>query len=408
VRVPYAPPQEIVDRYASVLVDFALGGGSGVQAGQVVRVVAPESAKPLYAALNRAVLRAGGHVIGAYQPDDDASVNLSRDFYESASAEQLDFFPARYTRGLIDEIDHQVTVIAPSDPRALDSVDPAAIMRRGEAMRPLLDWRGEKENAGRFSWTLGLYGTPGMAAEAGTDVESYWQQIIDACFLDSEDPLARWREVGVRLEKTRRRLDALEIERVHVLGEDVDLRVSVGEQRRWLGGRGRNIPSFELFTSPDWRGTEGWIYCNQPLYRYGNLVKGIRLAFVDGLVSEASAEQNEQVLTEMIATEGADRIGEFSLTDRRFSRITRFMAQTLYDENFGGAHGNTHIALGRSYQDAYAGDPASVSAEEWQRLGFNTSSVHTDVVSTSDRVVTATLRGGEERVIYRDGQFQLD
>ena len=64
---------------------------------------------------------------------------------------------------------------------------------------------------------------------------------------------------------------------MHVEGEDVDLRISLGEQRRWLGGRGRNIPSFELFTSPDWRGTEGWIYCNQPLYRYGNLVKGIRL-----------------------------------------------------------------------------------------------------------------------------------
>ncbi len=125
MRVPYTPPREVLDRYASVLVDFALGGGRGVQAGEVVRVVAPESAKPLYAALNRAVWRAGGHVIGAYQPDDDADVNLSRDFYESAGAEQLDHFPARYTRGLIDEIDHQVTVIAPSDPRALDSVDPA-------------------------------------------------------------------------------------------------------------------------------------------------------------------------------------------------------------------------------------------------------------------------------------------
>jgi len=114
------------------------------------------------------------------------------------------------------------------------------------------------------------------------------------------------------------------------------------------------------------------------------------------------------VLKEMIATVGAERIGEFSLTDRRFSRITRFMAQTLYDENFGGAHGNTHIALGRSYQDAYDGDPAGVSAEEWERLGFNSSSVHTDVVSTSERIVTATLRSGEQRVIYRDGEFQLD
>jgi aminopeptidase len=408
VRVSYTPAPEILERYATVLVDFALGGGDGVQAGEVVRVVAPDSAKPLYAALNRAVWRAGAHVIGGYQPDDGPEVNLSRDFYELAGPEQLDFFPARYTRGLIDEIDHQVTVIAPGDPRALDAVAPAGIMRRGEAMRQLLDWRGEKENAGRFTWTLGLYGTPGMAAEAGIDVESYWQQIIDACFLDDDDPLARWREVGARLEQTRQWLDALEIERVHVEGEDVDLWVTVGEQRRWLGGRGRNIPSFELFTSPDWRGTEGWIYCNQPLYRYGNLVKGIRLTFADGRVSDASAEQNEQVLKEMIATEGAERIGEFSLTDRRFSRITRFMAQTLYDENFGGAHGNTHIALGRSYQDAYDGDPAGVSAEEWQRLGFNTSSVHTDVVSTSDRIATATLRGGEQRVIYRDGEFQLD
>jgi aminopeptidase len=110
----------------------------------------------------------------------------------------------------------------------------------------------------------------------------------------------------------------------------------------------------------------------------------------------------------MIATEGADRVGEFSLTDRRFSRITRFMAQTLYDENVGGEFGNTHIALGRSYQDAYDGDPATLAGADWEQLGFNTSSVHTDIVSTTRRTVTASLRGGEERVIYRDGEFVLD
>jgi aminopeptidase len=404
----YTPPDEILERYAAVLIDFALGGGRGVQAGETVRVVAPESAKPLYAALNRAVWRAGGHVIGGYQPDDDGAINLSRDFYELAGPEQLDHFAARQMRGLVDEMDHQVSVIAESDPHALDSVDPAKIMRRGETMRSLLDWRGEKENAGKFSWTLGLYGTPAMAAEAGMDVAEYWEQIIHACFLDQEDALDRWREVGKRLDETRERLDALDIERVHVEGEDADLWVSIGEQRRWLGGRGRNIPSFEIFTSPDWRGTEGWIYCNQPLYRYGNLVKGVRLRFRDGCVVEASAEENERVLSEMIATEGADKIGEFSLTDRRMSRITRFMAHTLYDENVGGSFGNTHIAVGRSYQDAYKGDPSGISKERWEQLGFNNSSVHTDIVSTTDRVVTAFLRGGGERVIYRDGQFQLD
>ena len=404
----YIPSQQILERYASVLVNFALGGGQGVQAGEVVRVVAPESAKPLYVELQKAVWRAGGHVIGSYQPDDDHNFNLSRDFYELASDEQLQNFPAKYMRGLIDEMDHQVSVIASADPHALDSVDPAKIMRRGEALRPLLDWRGEKENAGRFSWTLGLYGTAAMAAEAGMDEAEYWEQIVHACFLDEEDPIARWREVVTRLEETRAKLDALEIDRVHVEGEDIDLWITVGEQRRWLGGRGRNIPSFEIFTSPDWRGTEGWIYCNQPLYRYGNIVRGIRLTFADGRVTEATAEENERVLTEMIATEGADRVGEFSLTDRRYSRITRFMAQTLYDENTGGEFGNTHIAVGRSYQDAYDGDPSGVTGKQWEQLGFNSSSVHTDVVSTSDRVVTAQLRDGSERVIYRDGEFQLD
>jgi aminopeptidase len=404
----YIPPQEILERYASVLVDFALGGGEGIKRGEVVRVTSPESAKPLYEELLKAVWRAGGHVIGGYYPDEEQGMGGSKAFYELAGEQQLDHLPARYLRGLIDEMDHQVSVIADSDPHSLESVDPAKIMRRGETLREVMDWRGEKENEGRFSWTLGLYGTPAMAAEAGMSEEEYWEQIVHACFLDEQDPIARWREVGRQLDETREHLDALEIERVHVEGEDVDLWVSIGEQRRWLGGRGRNIPSFELFTSPDWRGTEGWIRFDQPLYRYGNLVKGIRLAFVDGRVSEVSAEENEPVLKEMIATEGADRVGEFSLTDKRFSRISRFMAQTLYDENVGGPFGNTHIALGRSYQDAYAGDIASVEPPEWERLGFNNSSVHTDIVSTTDRVVTAQLRGGSERIIYRDGEFQLD
>jgi aminopeptidase len=404
----YTPPEQVLQRYASVLVEFALGGGEGIKSGEVVRVVAPESAKPLYIELLKAVWRAGGHVIAGYTPDEDERGGGSRSFFELASEEQLDHFPSHYMRGIVDEMDHQVSVICDFDPHALESVDPARIMRRGETMKPVLDWRGEKENAGKFSWTLGLYGTAAMAAEAQMSEEEYWEQIIHACFLDQEDPIARWREIGHKLDETRERLDALEIERVHVKGEDVDLRVTLGEGRRWLGGRGRNIPSFELFTSPDWRGTEGWIRFNQPLYRYGNLVKGISLKFADGRVTEATAEQNEPILKEMIATEGADKVGEFSLTDKRFSRITRFMAQTLYDENVGGPFGNTHIAVGRAYQDAYDGDPSGVSAEDWERLGFNNSSVHTDIVSTTDRIVTATLRDGSERVIYRDGEFQLD
>jgi len=120
------------------------------------------------------------------------------------------------------------------------------------------------------------------------------------------------------------------------------------------------------------------------------------------------AAENEPLLHEMIATENADRVGEFSLTDARLSRIDRFMADTLYDENVGGPFGNTHLALGNAYQDTYDGDAAELGEKDWERLGFNQSAIHTDIVSTSDRTVTAVLRDGSERVIYAGGEFQLD
>ena len=403
----YTPPPEVLENYARVLVDFALGGGAGVQPGEVVLVIANERAKPLYVELTRAVLRAGAHVIGDYRPDEDSDYNLSRDFFELASDAQLDYFPAHYRRGLVDELDHMVAVIADTDLHSLEGVPPERIMRRSASMKPWMDWRTEKENSGRFSWTLGLYGTAAMAAEAGMSEEQYWEQIVHACFLDHADPIARWRDVNAQITDYKDRLNALEIDHLHVQGDDVDLIVSLGESRQWVGGSGRNIPSFEIFTSPDWRGTEGWIYFNQPLYRYGNVVKGVRLEFQEGRVVDASAEQNEDVIREMIATENADKVGEFSLTDRRFSRITKFMAETLYDENVGGPFGNTHIALGNAYHDCFAGDPATLSESEWERLGFNNSSVHTDIVSTSDRTVTATLRDGATRVIYEGGRFNL-
>jgi aminopeptidase len=126
-------------------------------------------------------------------------------------------------------------------------------------------------------------------------------------------------------------------------------------------------------------------------------------------VIASSATENEEALKEMIAQENADKVGEFSLTDKRHSRITRFMATTLFDENRGGTFGNTHIALGNSYKDTYIGDMATVTDEEWASMGYNSCpKVHTDIVSTSNRTVTATLTDGSKRVIYQDGQFVLD
>jgi aminopeptidase len=237
--------------------------------------------------------------------------------------------------------------------------------------------------------------------------KEYWNQIIKACYLNEKDPVKKWRQVIKQIRSYQNKLNALKIEKLHIKGSDADLHIQLGEKRAWVGGTGRNVPSFEIFTSPNWRGTNGWIKFNQPLYRYGNLVKGIELWFENGIVVKSKATQNEKVLKEMIATEGADKVGEFSLTDSRFSQITKFMGETLFDENVGGKYGNTHIALGAAYHDCYDGDPSKVSKKEWERLGYNDSSVHTDIVSTANRTVTATLPNGKEKVIYKDGKFTI-
>jgi aminopeptidase len=404
----YEVPAEYLARYADLLINFALGGGDGIKAGDVVEVWAPESAKRLYVELCRAVWRAGAHVLPHYSPDDDENFNVTRDFYEIAGSDQLAFFAGSYYRGVIDEIDHLVYIRCVADPHALKDVPPAKLLTHQRSFAPLVEWQTRKEDEGRLTWTIGLYGTPAMAAEARLSLEDYWQEIIRACFLDHPDPKVRWREVSEQMERHIRGLNALPIDRLHVQGADADLWLTLGEKRQWIGGSGRNIPSFEIFTSPDWRGTEGWIRFSEPLYIYGSLITGIELRFQDGVISQATATENEPLLLEMLASENANRVGEFSLTDSRLSPITRFMADTLFDENVGGPFGNTHVAVGKAITNCYDGDPGKLSKSDWEELGFNDSVVHTDIVSTTDREVTALMRDGSSRTIYAGGQFQLD
>lgn len=345
--------------------------------------------------------------MSVFLPSNDEEFNFSKNFYGLASDAQIKHVPKKYWRGLVDTVDHSISIIAPSDKYALRGVDPKKIMLSTKSTKEISDWYDEKEAVGKFTWTLGLYGTPALAAEVGMSQKKYWDQIIKACYLDQEDPVAENKKILKEVARLARKLSKMKIERIHIEGEGVDLWVGLPPKTKWLGGSGRNIPSFEVFTSPDWRQTEGKIKFNQPLYRYGNLITGVALEFKKGKVIKATAESGQDILREMIAVKNADKVGEFSLTDKRLSRITEFMGETLYDENVGGKYGNTHVALGRAYKDAYDGDPSTVSAEEWKRLGYNDSAVHTDIMSTSDRVATAHWKDGRSQIIYKDGEFQI-
>lgn len=401
----YKPSQKILEKYADVLVNFALGSGDGIKKGETVRLTAYDIAKPLYVELRRAVLRAGGNVLGNYLPADEEKMNLEKEFYDLADENQLKFFPDKFLKGLIDQIDHSVFIDSDTDKFALKKVDPKKIMTTSQVFKPFKEWRDEKENKGEFTWTIALYGTEAMAKEAGLSLEEYWDQVIKACFLDKANPIKEWKKIYGKVNEYKNKLNNLNIKSLRVIGADVDLNINMGEKRKWVGGGGRNMPSFEIFTSPDWRNAEGWARFNQPLYSYGNVIEGIELEFKNGKVIKAKAKKNEKVLLEMIKSENADKMGEFSLTDKRFSRITKFMGETLYDENIGGPNGNFHIALGSSYHDAFDGNPSGKSKEHWKSLGFNDSAIHTDLVSTSPRMVTATIKDGTEKIIYKNGQF---
>lgn len=407
VQKKYHPSAKILENYAKVLINFALGDEKGIKKGDVVYVYLPEYAKPFLQPLKKTILKAGGHLILNYVPNDSGRNGIDRDFYTFANNEQISFFPDVYHRGLVDQIDHTLFILCETNPQSLKGIDSKKLMAHERAYKPFKDWRFEKVAQGKLTWCLALYSTPGMAKEANLTPETYWQQIIQACFLDKPNPIAEWKKAVSKIGEYKKKLNSMPIEKLHVLGPDVDLWINMGENRQWLSGGGNNIPSFEIFTSPDWRGTEGWIKFNQPLYRYGNLIEGIELEFKNGKVVKSKAKKNEKVLKSMIASENADKVGEFSLTDGRLSRITKFMANTLFDENMGGPYGNTHIALGSAYHDTYAGDSEKFTKTDWTRLGFNDSAVHTDIISTSPRRVMAYLKDGSQKLIYENGQFTL-
>lgn len=401
--------ESLLRKYAQVMVQYALNNGQGIKKGDTVFLVGQECTKDLFMAVAQEVYAAGGNLITNYLPDNLKENSLARILLQNGTEDQISFFAKPYWQGVVEATDHIMFILSEPDIHYLEGIPASKISMMNSARAPYMKMREQKEQAGKLSWSLCLYGTQSMADEAGLSLDEYWEQIIEACYLREEDPVAKWRAVQKEIEDIKDKLDALEIETLHIKGDDVDLHIQIGANRKWLSGGGKNIPSFEIFTSPDWRGTNGTIRFNQPLYYSGKRISGIYLKFEDGVVVASSASENEDALKEMIAQENADKVGEFSLTDKQHSRITRFMANTLFDENMGGAFGNTHIALGNAYKDTFNGDLSSVNDEQWAQMGYNSCpKVHTDIISTSDRTVTARLRNNTEKVIYKNGEFVLE
>jgi aminopeptidase len=331
---------------------------------------------------------------------------MERNFFEKANKRQLVFLvPGE--KELFRHLNGSVYLYAPESLTHLSLIDPKRIAKAAVARKPLRDILDKRDEQGRFGWSLCMVPTPELAKHAKLSMNQYTAQVIKACYLHKRDPVREWKTIYKNAMAIKKWINGMKVKHYHVESKSVDLKITPGKNRKWIGLSGHNIPSFEIFLSPDWRGTEGVYFANQPSFRSGNYVEGVRIEFRKGNASRIAAKKGRDFVVKQLSMDpGAKRVGEFSLTDKRFSKIDKFMANTLYDENYGGRYGNCHLALGSSYSNTYARDPSRLTREKKKRLGFNDSALHWDLVNTEEKSVTAHLRTGEKVVIYENGMFK--
>jgi len=391
-----------LDRYADVLIwGLTKARSRKYKKGDIISVRFNLSALRLAEILQEKLLDMGMNPVVRMLSTPAMECN----FFGKGNDRQLVFEPPG-EKAFCRKLNGSIYLNAPESLTHLQKINPQNIAKTAIARKPIRDILTKREETGEFGWTLCSLATKQMAKHAKLSLKAYTEQIVKACYLDKKDAAGRWEETFTNAIEIKKWLNSLKIKEYQVESKNIDLRVAHGKKRKWIGISGHNIPSFELFISPDWRGTEGVYYADQPSYRSGNYVKGVRLEFSKGIAVKIDAEKGSGFTRQQLAMDaGAKRLGEFSLTDKRFSKIDRFMADTLFDENFGGKSGNCHVAVGASYSDTYRGNPSELTPKTKRELGFNDSALHWDLVNTEEKQVFAILTNGKKILIYEKGKF---
>lgn len=391
-----------LNRYADVLLwGLRKARSNRFKKGDVILVRYHLPAIQLAQILQSRLLAWGMHPVLRLSP----TPTMEKTFLGQANSQQLEF-QTPGDKALYRHLNGSIFLHAPESITHLSGIDPKKIGQRAVSLKPLRDIMDKRDIQGLFGWTLCMLPTMELAKHAKLSMADYTDQIVKACWLHRRDPVSHWETIYKNAQHVKKWLNRMSVAHYHIESAHVDLKITPGKQRQWIGLSGHNIPSFELFLSPDWRGTEGVYYANQPSYRSGNLVEKVRLVFKKGRAVTIEASKGAAFVRKQLSMDaGARKLGEFSLTDKRFSKINRFMANTLFDENFGGKHGNCHVAVGSSYADTYSGKPAELTKTKKRQLGFNNSALHWDLVNTEKKRVVAHLHNGRKVTIYENGRF---
>ena len=393
---------ERLERYA----DLAVRIGANVQPGQLVEVSGAVEHAPLVRAVTRAAYAAGARFVEAsfYDP------HVRRAQVEHAPDDSLSLTPPwllERERTLAREQAAVVSIHGDPAPRLMAGLPGDRVGRTrmvelaAESMRTV--------NERLVNWTVVAYPTDGWARTVfdEPDVERLWDAIAHAVRLDEDDPVAAWAAHVDRLERRVAALDALKIDSLRFRGPGTDLKVGLLEQSVWRGPRSTtsfgvdhvaNVPTEEVFTTPDARRTEGTVRSTRPLALYGDVVSGLEFRFEGGRIVDVDAESGADLVRGQLATDDrAAYLGEVALVDgtSRVADTGITFYESLFDENV-----TCHAAYGSAYAEAVAGDPPGD--------GFNESSVHTDFMLGGPEVeVDAVTRDGQTVPLLRNDVWQL-
>ena len=358
--MPYTPDQ--TQRYAHLLVNYCVS----LQAGERLFIHTTTLAEPLVTAVYREALRAGGHCEFTLATRGQAAA-----LREEGNVEQFGYIPTLYARAM-EEFEAYIYISAPFDLREPDAAPELKAARR-KAMQPLHNTYFARTADRRLKRTMCIYPTPALAAEAGMAEQEYADFVYRACKLDQPDPRAAWLGVRARQQRVVDHLNSCTAFRY--TNERTDLRFTT-RGRRWINSDGQtNMPSGEVYTSPEEDSVNGTVYFDYPAIRNGEEVRGVTLTVKDGYIESWQAESGQEVLDQTFEIEGARRFGEAAIGTNY--DIDRFSKQILFDEKIGGT---VHLAVGQSY--AQAG-------------GKNESAVHWDMI--------ANMRQGGQ--VYADGEL---
>ncbi len=397
------------DSPTRALAELAVRFGANVQPGQIVAVASEPGKEELTREIATAAYAAGAKFVDVNVFD----VHLKRIRALNADRDTLGYVPPWYGERLLALSEHRaarISLSGPAAPHALDEVDPELIALD---MLPRLAESMTVVNARTTNWTIVPGATRDWAMlvhprlEPAAALERLWAEISHVCRLDEPDPVAAWDARFAELTRvseslTERRFDAIALQ-----GPGTDVTIGLLPSSHWVCAsettadgitHHANLPSEEVFTTPDPTRVEGTVTATKPLFTAGTTITGLKVRFEGGRAVQIDADEGAEVLRGLSTRdEGAARLGELALVDRegRVGPLGTVFYDTLLDENAA-----SHIALGAGYQ-------AGVDGEE-DRERVNTSQIHLDFMIGSEEVDVTGITGDGDRIpLLRDGRWQL-